>query len=194
MQYAFALIGSLIAAFFLEGGKYLWLRLRKIKPPELLVSGILLGLGMGLLTNVFQGISLVGGGFRLVLGDTSMPDLMKIATQAWGELLTGLLTLNVYRIALVAVSAAMGWLVAQTLVSGQRRWFWLAVCINATTAWGYTAIGLALQEQTLTANIVILVYQAILATVSLYWLIRQMPGAARQPVARGRAVKSKEKR
>jgi hypothetical protein len=183
IQYAFVFLASLITALFLEGGKYLLLRMLKVSIPELPVSGIWVGLGVGLLTNVFQGISLVGAGFRLVLGDTSMPDLAKIAAQVWGDLLVNLVFLNIYRIVLVAVGAMLGWFVAQTLVNGQKRWFWLAVCINTVTAWSYSAIGLALQKQTLTANIVNSIYQAILAALALYWLIRQISRVAQPPVA-----------
>jgi hypothetical protein len=194
MQHLFALVGSLIVAFFLEGGKYLLLRWRRASLPNLLGSGILLGLGIGLLTNIFQGISMVGAGFRLAFGDTSTSDLAKIAAQTWGELLAGLLALNVYRIALVAISALLGWLVAQALISKRRRWFWLAVGISAVTAWSYNAIGLALENQTLIANIVILIYQAGLAALALYWLIRQMPNISQQPVDQGEIDESKKKR
>ena len=112
MLYAFLFLGSLMAAVFLECGKYLLLRFRQIPAAKLLSSGIMLGLGIGLLTNVYQGFSLIGAGFRLVLGDTSTADLAKVASQAWLDLIFGLLALNVYRIALVAISAALGGLVA----------------------------------------------------------------------------------
>jgi hypothetical protein len=190
MLYFFALLGSLIAALFLEGGKYLLLRLRNIPPPQLLDSGILIGLGVGLLTNVFQGISLVGAGFRLALGDSSLPGLTTIASQAWGELLAGLVALNAYRIALVAVSACTGALVAQALLYKQQRWLWLAVLINAVTAWSYNAIGLALGKTSLTANLVVIAYQAVLGALALYWLIRQIPKKEQQPAAQGKSEKA----
>jgi hypothetical protein len=190
MLYVFALLGSLIAALFLEWGKYLLLRLRNIPTPQLLDSGILLGLGVGLLTNVFQGLSLVGAGFRLVLGDTSMPDLATIASQPWAELLVGLLALNVYRIALVAVSACTGALVAQALIHKQQRRLWLAVLISAVTAWSYNAIGLALGEKSLTANLVVLIYEAVLAALALYWLIGQIPKKDPLPATQSKPKKA----
>jgi hypothetical protein len=190
MLYVFALLGSLIAAVFLEVGKYLFLRWRNIPPPNLLEGGILIGLGVGLLTNVFQGIGLVGAGFRLVLGDTSLPDLATIASQPWVELLVGLVALNAYRIALVAVSACTGVLVAQALLHKQQRWLWLAVLINAVTAWSYNAIGLALGEEGLTANLVVLVYEAGLAALALYWLIQQIPQGDSLPTVQGKREKA----
>jgi hypothetical protein len=180
MLYIFALGGSIIAAVFLEVGKYLLLRWRRLDQDKLLESGILIGLGVGLLTNVFQGISLVGAGLRLVFGDTSTPDLAQIASQGWLNLITGLVSLNVYRVALVALSAALGGLVARALLNRQLRWLWLAVAINALAAWSYNAIGLALGTDNLTASLVALVYQGALAALVLYWLTKQVPALPSQ--------------
>ncbi len=174
MLYAFLLIGSLLAAIFLEGSKYLFLRWRQIPTEKLLGSGILLGLGVGLLTNAYQGISLVGAGFRLVLGDTSTPDLAKIASQAWFDLILGLVSLNVYRIALVAISAALGGLVAHALIEGRQRWLWLAILFNTVYAWSYSAIGLALGSDNLVANGIVFLYQGILVILALFLLMRQV--------------------
>jgi hypothetical protein len=189
--YAFLFLGSLIAAIFLESGKYLLLRLRQIPTEKLLGNGIMLGIGVGLLTNVYQGFSLIGAGFRLVLGDTSTPDLAKIASQAWLDLVLGLITLNVYRIAFVAISAALGWLVAHALIEGRQRWLWLAVLINTVSAWTYSAIGQALGNDSLVANIIVLLYQGILAVLAVFWLIRQAPEASHTPEIK-RASKPKE--
>lgn len=190
MLYVFALLGSLIAALFLELGKYLFLRWRHTSLPNLLDSGILVGFGVGLLTNVFQGISLVGAGFRMVLGDTSMPDLATVASQPWGELLAGLAALIVYRVALVAVSACTGALVAQALIYKQQRRLWLAVLITAVTAWSYNAIGLALGENSLAASLVILVYESVLAALALYWLIQQIPEKGPLPAMQAKSKKT----
>lgn len=191
LLYTFLFLGSLIAAVFLEGGKYLLLRLRQIPITKLLGCGIMLGIGVGLLTNVYQGISLVGAGFRLALGDTSTPDLAKIASQAWFDLIMGLAALNVYRIALVAISAALGGLVAHALIERRQRWLWLAVLINAVSAWSYSAIGQALGNDSLVANIIVLLYQGILAVLAVFWLIRQPPDSPRPPEKK-RASKNME--
>jgi hypothetical protein len=177
----FSLVASLIAALFIEGGIYLVLRLRKIPPSALLSAGIMLGLGVGLLTNVFQGISLVGGGFRLVFGDTATPDLARLASQPWFDLVLSLLALNTYRIAAVALSAALGGLVARTLVQAQPRWFWLAVLIQAIAAWSYSAIGAALGNDTRLGLVAALVLEAAVAALALYWLTRQPFGAEVRP-------------
>jgi hypothetical protein len=179
MLYAFLFLGSVIAAIFLEGGKYLLLRWRQIPTAKLLGNGIMLGVGVGLLTNVYQGFSLIGAGFRLVLGDTSTPDLTKIASQAWFDLIMGLVALNVYRIALVAISAALGGMVAYALIKERPRWLWLAILINSVSAWSYSAIGQALGNDNLVANIIVLLYQGVLAALAMLWLMRQAPDAPR---------------
>jgi hypothetical protein len=181
MLYVFLFLGSMIAAVFLEGGKYLVLRWRQISTAKLLGNGIMLGIGVGLLTNVYQGISLVGAGFRLVLGDLSTPDLVKIASQAWLDLILGLVALNVYRIALVAISAALGGLVANALINGRLRWLWLAILINTVSAGSYSAIGLALGNDSIIANAIVFLYQGVLAVLAVLWLMRQAPDLPRLP-------------
>ncbi len=175
----FALLGSLIEAFFLEGGIYLLMRWRHVPPEKLAGTGILLGFGVGLLINVFQGFSLVGAGIRLAFGDVSMPDLARVASQSWTDLLASLMAMNVYRIALVAVSAVLGALVARALLTTRKGWFWLAVAFNTALAWSYTAIGLVLGTESLAANLVVIIFEAIVAGFAIWWLIRQVP--AKQP-------------
>jgi hypothetical protein len=119
-----------------------------------------------------------------------MPDLATIASQPWTDLLAGLVALNVYRIALVAVSACTGALVAQALLHKQQRWLWLAVLINAVAAWSYNAIGLALGETSLSANLVVLVYESVLAALALYWLIQQIRKNEPLPAVQGKSKKA----
>jgi hypothetical protein len=179
-QMVVALLGSVLAALFLEGGQYLLLRWRRIPEDDLFNSGVMIGLGIGLLTNVFQGLGLIGSGMRLLFGDTSTPDLAAIAAQAWPALLTNLLALNVYRIALVAIGAALGGLVARALITTRARWLWLAVALGAAATWSYTAIGLSLGSDSLAGSVVVIVYEGLLAALALFWLTRQTPQPAPQ--------------
>ncbi len=168
--YLVALAGSLLTALFIEGAKYLLLRWRKVPPEALLAAGVMVGLGVGLLTKVFQGFILLGAGIRLLLGDTSTAELAAIAAQGWPSLIVNLLALITDRVALVMVSAALGALVALALHSGQVRWLWLAVAVNAAFNWVYTAIGLSLGTDNLTANLLVIGYESLLATLAFYWL------------------------
>jgi len=177
----FALLGSLISALFLEGGKFLFLRWRKISTELLLGSGIMLGFGTGLLINVFQGISMVGAGLRLTFGDTAQPELAKMASQPWVNLLTSLLALNAYRIALVAISAMLGGLVARVLITRQQRWLWLAVLINTAAAWAYTGIGLVLGNDSLTGNLAAILLEGLLAALAIRVLFHLVPPGPAAP-------------
>ena len=171
--YAFSLLGSFIAAIFLAGGIYLFIHFRRVNPENLLSTGILIGLGIGLLTNIFQGISLVGQGFRLVLGDMSLPGMDLLASQAWLDLLVKLVGLNIYRIALVAYNATLAGFVSLALLQKRLRWFWLAIFLNTVIMWIYTAIGLAWGTESVLANLIALVYEAGLGFLALTWLFRQ---------------------
>jgi len=172
MPYVIAFLGTMLAALFLEWGTYLLLRWRKIERAALTDSGLMAGLGIGLVTQVFQGMALVSAGFRMLLGDTSASDLAAIAAQSWPSLLTSLAALNVYRLALVALSAVMGSLVARALVFQRTRWVWLAVAIAGVSAWGYNAIGLALGSDSLAGGLAVIGYEGLLAALTLVWLKR----------------------
>lgn len=189
----FALLGSLISALFLEGGKYLFLRWRKISTELLLGSGIMLGFGAGLLINVFQGISMVGAGLRLSFGDTSQPELAMMASQPWINLVTSLVALNTYRITLVAISAVLGGLVARVLICRQQRWLWLAVLINTAAAWAYTAIGLVLGNDSLAGNLVAILLEGLLAALAIRVLFSLVPPAPANLDA-GKSPKKNKKR
>jgi hypothetical protein len=67
----------------------------------------------------------------------------------------------------------------KALLTARKGWFWLAVAINTALAWSYTAIGLVLGTESLAANLVVIIFEAIVAVFAIWWLIRQFP--AKQP-------------
>ncbi len=144
-DYALTLVAALITASFVAGGIYLVLRLRRRAAPAdgLLPNGLALGFGVGLIAQVFTGLSLVGAGFRLMFGDASNPTMVSLGQISLLGLLIGLLPLILFRPALLVVSAARGVLVARSLVDGPR-FFWLAVLVDAAFVWGVVALQLAL--------------------------------------------------
>jgi len=115
MDYALTLAGALLTAFFVAGGMYLVLRFKRIKATTLPPNGLALGFGVGLIAQVFTGLSLVGAGFRLMFGDASTETLVSLAQVSYLNLLLALLALILFRPALLAVSAARGVLVARAL-------------------------------------------------------------------------------
>jgi hypothetical protein len=145
MDYALTLAGAFITAFFVAGAMALVLRRKgQDDPPGRLAgNGMALGFGVGLIAQVFTGLSLVGAGFRLMFGDTSTETLAQLAQTSFPNLLLALLPLILFRPALLAVSAARGTLVARALRE-RAAFFWLAVLVEAAFVWAILALQLAL--------------------------------------------------
>ena len=83
MDYSVTLINALISAFFLGLGILLVLKYKKKKNPgdDTLINGLALGFGVGLVAQVFTGITLVGAGFKILFGDTgSIETLLRSLT------------------------------------------------------------------------------------------------------------------
>ena len=143
--YVLTLAGAFLTAFFVAGAMYLVLRRtrRDVPPEQLYPNGLVLGFGVGLIAQVFTGLSLVGAGFRLMFGDTSTETLAALTRVSWLELVLALLALILFRPALLVVSAARGVLVARAL-NERLRFFWLAVLVEAVFTWAVLALQLAL--------------------------------------------------
>ena len=145
-DYSFTLLGAFVSALLVQGAMFLFLRSRRLESSALPASGLSLGFGVGLIAQVFTGLSLVGAGFRLMFGDTSTPTLVSLAQMGYLSLLLGLLPLLLYRPALLVVSAVQGVLVGRALRDG-AHFFWLAVLVGALFAWLILALQLALGSQ-----------------------------------------------
>lgn len=194
--YGMTLGHAVLAALLLVGGMAIYLRRKRLPDEERNEGGLTLGFGVGLIAQVFTGLSLVGAGFRLVYSDTSDPGLAALAQSPMFDLLVGLLAMILFRIALLTVSGVVGILVART-VSGSPRTFWLAAAVYAVFSWLIVAAQLAIggenpgailagQASLLTSAVTVAYYLA--ATALAYtWLRRtlsQDPRGSAVPVAR----------
>ncbi|RPI35218.1 MAG: hypothetical protein EHM70_00270 [Chloroflexota bacterium] len=141
-DYAMTLIGALLTAFFVTGAMMLVLGRQK-SDTALLPNGLALGFGVGLVAQLFTGLSLVGAGFRLMFGDTSSPTLAGLAQTGFFEILVGLLPLVLFRPALLSVSALQGVLAGRALRESWK-YFWLAIFVNTIFVWAITAFQLVL--------------------------------------------------
>jgi hypothetical protein len=169
-----AFVGSLLIALFLLGGMALLLRFRNIPDNKLLDEGLMIGLGAGIINRVFEGFGMLGHGFLMIIsGDKALQDA-NVQMQDISTFLPGLLALVVYRLALVAVTAALGVVVARGRLEGKPLWLWLAIVLGTLTAWSYELITQILGTDTVTSIIVVIVYQGALAAVALWWLRRQI--------------------
>lgn len=185
MDYALTLAGALLTAFFVTGGMYLVLRFKRLEATTLPPNGLALGFGVGLITQVFTGLSLVGAGFRLMFGDTATETLTRLAQVSYLNLLLALLALILFRPALLAVSAARGVLVARALQE-HAVFFWLGVLVDAVFVWAILALELALggesPGQVLVGGIdpltsvVTIVYYLIAFGLAYRWLLTQIAG------------------
>lgn len=185
MDYALTLAGALLTAFFVAGGMYLVLRFKRIEATALPPNGLALGFGVGLIAQVFTGLSLVGAGFRLMFGDTATETLTGLAQVSYLNLLLALLALILFRPALLAVSAARGVLVARAL---QERavFFWLGVFVDAVFVWVIVALQLALGSNNpgqvliggadLLTSAVTIVYYLMAFGLAYRWLLAQIAG------------------
>ncbi len=178
--------GTLLAAFFLQGLIYLILRRQARRQPgaDLTGEGLHLGFGVGLIAQVFTGLNLVGAGFRLALGSTEGAILQALAAAPGVDLAAGLLAMIAFRIALLAVSAALGVVLARAAMGG-RRLFWLAVLLEALFSWlilvvqrvsGAENPGLMLAGSVdLATSLISLAYYLAAFALAFWWVRGQVP-------------------
>ena len=181
--YALSLVNAVLAALLLVVGMAVYLRRKKLPEAERDEGGLTMGFGVGLIAQVFTGLSLVGAGFRLAYGDTADPGLQQLANSPVLDLLVGLLAMVLFRVALLTVSGVVGILIARS-VGGSRRFFWLAAGIYAGFSWLIVAAQLAIggenpgailagQASLLTSAVTVVYYLAAIA-LAYAWLQRTL--------------------
>jgi hypothetical protein len=201
LDYVVTLAGVTLTALCLQGATYWVLRRRRRETGSLVPDGMALGFGIGLIAQVFTGLSLVGAGFRVTLGDTAEPVLAGFGQIGLVELIFSLLPLILFRLALLVVSAARGVLVAWA--AGERfSWFWAAVAVDVLFGWLIVAIQIALGADSpglftagalpLPIAIVTMVYYVAAFALAYWWLAGALakrlqphkqagPASAKQP-------------
>ncbi len=185
--YALTAIGALLTALFVAGAMYLVLRFkgRDDSPGHLPGNGMALGFGVGLIAQVFTGLSLAGAGFRLMFGDTSTETLVGLTQIGFVELILALLSLILFRPALLAVSAVRGVLVARSFKE-RPAFFGLAVVVDAAFVWSIVAFQIAFGDETAgqvlagnantVTSTVTVVYYILAFALAYRWLMAQIAG------------------
>jgi len=143
LDFAFIFLSALISALFIGLGMLIVLRIKSKNQSHaaLTADGLALGFGAGLVAQVFTGITLVGAGFQVLFGNTSMNITVEaIANSSFVVLFASILTLILFRIALLAVSAVQGVLTARS-AAGSKIQFWLGLLVMAF----FTALILSIQ-------------------------------------------------
>ena len=166
-------INSLISAFFLGLGTLLVLKYKKKKNPEanVYINGLAMGFGAGLVAQVFTGITLVGAGFQVLFGNTeSNVTVSAIANSSIFLLIASMITLIVFRIALLAVSAVQGFLTARS-VENKKGQFWAGVLVLTLFTFSILAIQLLMGEYIPGQVTVGITPAAVSIVTSIYYLL-----------------------
>jgi hypothetical protein len=173
-NYLFAFLGAFITAFFVQLCMALFLRWKRLDDQAVKPGGLAVGFGVGLIAQVFTGLSLVGAGFRLMYGDTGTATLASLAQIDYLRLALGLLPLVLFRPALLVVSGVQGLMAARARAEGSR-YFWAGILVSTIFGWAVVALQLALGSkspgQVLAGDTDVLVGLATSAYYLLaYWL------------------------
>ena len=143
VDFSFAFFSALISAVFIGFGMLIVLRIKSKGQSQdgLIADGLALGFGAGLVAQVFTGIILVGAGFQVLFGNVSSNTTVQtIADSSYLVLITNIITLILFRVALLAISAVQGVLTARS-VNSNKGLFWAGVLVMAL----YTALIISIQ-------------------------------------------------
>ena len=166
-----ALISALVSGVLIVGAQYLLLRWRRPPAPVLPVTGLAVGLGVGIVTQVFTGFAHIGAGFRLLFGDTSTPELAALAAMPIGLFSLKLLAELMNRAVLFVVNGGLGYLVGRSL-AGQRGLLPLAMLLYAAFGLILPLIQLGLAEQEVLINGIAILVEGAIGGLALRWLLR----------------------
>ena len=165
-----ALISALVSGVLIVGAQYLLLRWRRPPVPVLPVTGLAVGLGVGIVTQVFTGFAHIGAGFRLLFGDTSTPELAALAAMPIGLFALKLLAELMNRAVLFVVNGGLGYLVGRSLAE-RRGLLPLAMLLYAAFNLILPLIQLGLAEQEVLINGIAILVEGAIGGLALRWLL-----------------------
>ncbi|MFB0534063.1 MAG: hypothetical protein ACETWR_03660 [Anaerolineae bacterium] len=175
-----ALISALVSGVLIVGAQYLLLRWRRPPVPVLPVTGLAVGLGVGIVTQVFTGFAHIGAGFRLLFGDTSTPELAALAAMPIGLFSLKLLAELMNRAVLFVVNGGLGYLVGRSLAE-RRGLLPLAMLLYAAFNLILPLIQLGLAEQEVLINGIAILVEGAIGGLALRWLLRIPPVEGKAP-------------
>ncbi len=199
-----SLVAPILAALIVVGGMLLYLRWKAPPADGRIEAGLTLGLGAGLIAQVFRGLDFVGGGMRLAYEGAGDPGLAPLAHAPMLDLITALLAEILFRVAFLTVCGVVGILVARAAGDSPRS-FWLAAACYAAFSMLIVVIQLAVGggipgatlagQAGLITSAMSAVYFVVTAGLAYAWIRgRLLAAAAAAPVPgkqarRGRAAR-----
>jgi len=149
------LLGTILTTVLLQWGMRIFLKNRQKNQEDILGYGLAMGFGVGVIDQVLTGMILItagagvifkGAGIQLALGDLRTELVEVIAVEPLFSVLAALLALVLFRVALLTIRAAQGYLVARSL-QGKNSLFWLAAAVYTAFAWLLLLVQLAIGIQ-----------------------------------------------
>ena len=187
-----ALTSALISSVLVVGAQYLLLRWRRPPLALLPVTGLAVGLGVGVVTQVFTGFTRIGAGFRLLFGDTSTPELAALAAVPIGLFSLKLLAELLNRAVLFVVNGGLGYLVGRSL-AGRRGLLPLTMLLHAAFGLTLPLIQLGLAEQEMLADGISILVEGAIGGLALRWLLTMPTVEGKAPERRTEKAKKKRR-
>jgi hypothetical protein len=137
------LLGAVFTTLFVQIGMLIFLRNYHKKNEDVVSGGLALGFGIGLIAQVFTGMILItagagvllqGFGVTLPFGNIQAATLDLVSKESLFGLIAALLSLILFRVALLTTSAAQGYLVAGSVL-GKKLNFWFALLGYSAFTW-----------------------------------------------------------
>jgi len=149
------LIGAIITTLLIQLCLLLFLKSRRKKDEDLTSMGLALGFGIGLIAQVFTGMILIAAGGGVILQGLGLelpasaiqtPMINTITEAGLFGLIVNVISLILFRVALLTVSAVQGYMVA-ACITRKKIWFWLAALIVTLFTWLILALQVVLGEE-----------------------------------------------
>ena len=137
------LLGAVLTTLFVQIGMLIFLKNYKKKDEDVVSGGLAMGFGIGLIAQVFTGMILItagagvllqGFGVTLPFGNIQAATLELVSKETLLGLIAALLSLILFRVALLTFSAAQGYLVAGSVL-GKKWYFWFALMGYSAFTW-----------------------------------------------------------
>jgi len=151
------LLGAVFTTLLVQIGMLIFLKNYRKKDEDVVSGGLALGFGIGLIAQVFTGMILItagagvllqGFGVTLPFGNIQAATLELVSGESLFGLIAALLSLIFFRVALLTVSAAQGYLVAGSVLG--KKWnFWFALLGYSAFTWIIFFLQMVLGEENL---------------------------------------------